>query len=113
MTALDSRSFRTSLSKDMDSPCRRSIRQESSAEQAKSVAACLSNVRRIEWNYSEKVFENNILRTKFDHDCVLFVQHPSENSLTHPVLSGSFVACAELFGNCHVATEGGIPRSSR
>ena len=29
------------------------------------------------------------------------------------VRSGSFVACAEVLGNCDVATEGGIPRSSR
>lgn len=33
--------------------------------------------------------------------------------LTRAVQSGSFVACARTFGNCDVATEGGIPRSSR
>ena len=48
-----------------------------------------------------------------DHNCVLFVQHLSKNGRPSPVRSGSFVACAEVFGNCVDATEGGIPRSSR
>jgi len=37
-----------------------------------------------------------------------FVQHPSKNGLYGTVPSGSFVACADAFGNCDVATEGGI-----
>ena len=44
-----------------------------------------------------------------DHDCVLFVQHPSKNGLTGAIPRRSFVACAELFGNCDLATEGGHP----
>ena len=65
------------------------------------------------WNQSKTVLQNNGLHGNCDHGCVLFVQHLSRNGLTHPVWSGSFVACAEVFGNCHLATEGGIPRSSR
>ena len=57
--------------------------------------------------------QNKGLRGMSDHGCVLFVQHPSENSLPGAVPSGSFVACARVFGNCDLATEGGIPRSSR
>jgi hypothetical protein len=49
----------------------------------------------------------------FSPGCVLFVQHPSKNALSGTVPSGSFVACAGVFSNCDVATEGGIPRSSR
>jgi hypothetical protein len=57
--------------------------------------------------------QNNILEKKLDHICVLFVQHPLEKGLSHAFRSGSFVACAEVLGNCDLATEGGIPRSSR
>ena len=56
---------------------------------------------------------NNDLQRNFNHDCVLFVQHPLEKARSQAVPSGSFVACAEVLGNCDVATEGGIPRSSR
>ena len=44
---------------------------------------------------------------------MLFVQHILENSQPQAFQCRSIVACARLFGNCHVATEGGIPRSSR
>ena len=54
-----------------------------------------------------------MLERKFDHVCVLFVQHPLEKALSHASGSGSFVACAEVLANCDHATEGGIPRSSR
>src|SRR5215218_7821159 len=57
--------------------------------------------------------ENNALQGNLDHICVLFVQHLLEKGLSHAFGSGSFVACAEVLGNCDLATEGGIPRSSR
>src|SRR5450756_847526 len=38
---------------------------------------------------------------------------PFQKRLSGSVRSGSFVACVDAFGNCDVATEGGIPRSSR
>jgi hypothetical protein len=68
---------------------------------------------RAKWNYSKITINNNMLRGKLDHDCVLFVQHPSEKGRGQGVPSGSFVACAGVLGNCDRATEGGIPRSSR
>lgn len=67
----------------------------------------------VKWNYSKIPNRNNGLRGKSDHDCVLFVQHPLEKGRSRTVQSGSFVACAEVLGNCERATEGGIPRSSR
>ena len=67
----------------------------------------------VKWNFSKNIIKNNILHGKFNHICVLFVQHPSEKGLSHAFRSGSFVACAEVLGNCDHATEGGIPRSSR
>jgi hypothetical protein len=57
--------------------------------------------------------KNNILEVNFGHGCVLFVQHPAEKGWCWVLPSGSFVACAEVLGNCDGATEGGIPRSSR
>jgi len=54
-----------------------------------------------------------MLKEKSNLYCVLFVQHRSKNGHSAPALSGSFIACADSFGNCDVATEGGIPRSSR
>jgi len=56
---------------------------------------------------------NNGLRGSLDHKRVLFVQHPLEKGRSRVAGSGSFVACAEVLGNCDRATEGGIPRSSR
>ena len=67
----------------------------------------------VNWNFSKIPNRNNDLQRNFDHDCVLFVQHPLENGLSRAFRSGSFVACAEVLGNCDRATEGGIPRSSR
>jgi hypothetical protein len=72
-----------------------------------------SNDRRVNWNYSKIPNGNNGLQKNFDHKRVLFVQHPSEKGQGLDVRSGSFVACAEVLGNCDRATEGGIPRSSR
>ena len=69
-----------------------------------------SGVNRSYWKIPNR---NNALRKNFDHKHVLFVQHPSEKGWSRPVPSGSFVACAEVLGNCDHATEGGIPRSSR
>jgi hypothetical protein len=68
---------------------------------------------RAKWNYSRKSSKNSILPGNSDHGCVLFVQHRSEKARSRAVRSGSFIACAEVLGNCDVATEGGIPRSSR
>lgn len=65
------------------------------------------------WNRRKKNSKNNMLPASLDHNCVLFVQHPSENKLHWPVLKRSLVVCARTFGNCDRATEGGIPRSSR
>ena len=76
-------------------------------------AGCFGDKPAGKWNQSKTVLQNNDLHGNRDHGCVLFVQHLSRNGLTYPVWSGSFVACAEVFGNCHLATEGGIPRSSR
>jgi hypothetical protein len=67
----------------------------------------------VNWSYSKTAIENNSLRGKLDHDCVLFVQHPLEKGQSEALRSGSFVACAEVLSNCDDATEGGIPRSSR
>jgi hypothetical protein len=72
-----------------------------------------SNNSRGKWNYSKKHNQSSTLQRNSDHDCVLFVQHPSEKARSKPVRSGSFIACAGLLSNCDVATEGGIPRSSR
>ena len=75
---------------------------------------CGAHINRwVKWNLSKTSLQNKDLQRKVDHGCVLFVQHPSKNGLAHTVPSGSFVACAEVFGNCDLATEGGIPRSSR
>jgi hypothetical protein len=63
--------------------------------------------------YSKISNKNNRLRRIFNHGPVLFVQHPLEKGRAKPGRSGSLVACAELLGNCDLATEGGIPRSSR
>jgi len=75
--------------------------------------AARGNNSRVKWNFQKNHMENNTLQKRSDHICVLFVQHPSEKGLSHAFRSGSFVACAEVLGNCDLATEGGIPRSSR
>ena len=61
----------------------------------------------------KKPNKNNILQQNFNHDPVLFVQHPLEKGCSRAARSGSLVACAGVLGNCDQATEGGIPRSSR
>ena len=55
----------------------------------------------------------NMLEDGSDHAYVLFVQHLPKNARNGAFPSGSFIACAESFGNCGGATEGGIPKSSR
>lgn len=60
----------------------------------------------------KNVNKNNILQSRRDHICVLFVQHSPGNALHMPVSVRSLVVCARSFGNCDRATEG-IPRSSR
>lgn len=64
-------------------------------------------------NRSKNMNINNMLWGRLDHICVLFVQHPSENTLHRARSRRSLVVCARAFGNCDWATEGGIPRSSR
>ena len=63
--------------------------------------------------FGKSICQIKVLRSISDHSCVLFVQHILENSQPQALQCRSIVACARLFGNCHVATEGGIPRSSR
>jgi hypothetical protein len=63
--------------------------------------------------FGKSICQIKVLRSISDHSCVLFVQHILENSQPQAFQCRSIVACARLFGNCHVATEGGIPRSSR
>ena len=67
----------------------------------------------VNWNYSKTSNKNSYLQKNFDHEHVLFKQHPLEKGLIRAVCSGSLVACAEVLGNCDRATEGGIPKSSR
>jgi hypothetical protein len=67
----------------------------------------------VKWNYSKMPSETNRLQKNFNHKRVLFVQHHLEKGQSPAVSSGSFIACAEVLGNCDGATEGGIPRSSR
>src|SRR5215211_3194071 len=74
---------------------------------------CLPDGRHVEVELSQCCCIFRRLRRKYKRHCVLFVQHRFKNEVSAGVLSGSFVACAESFGNCDVATEGGIPRSSR
>ena len=62
---------------------------------------------------NEKLSDFNCICGSRRHVPVLFVQHPSKNAPYRTVRSGSFVACKGTFGNCDLATEGGIPRSSR
>ncbi|SPP94985.1 conserved protein of unknown function [Bradyrhizobium vignae] len=52
------------------------------------------------WNRSKNININNVLRGRLDHICVLFVQHPSENTPHRPVSERSLVVCARTFGNC-------------
>jgi hypothetical protein len=65
------------------------------------------------WRYSKISNQNSTLQENSDHAPVLFVQHPLEKGRSEAARSGSFIACAEVLGNCDDATEGGIPRSSR
>ena len=58
------------------------------------------------WNRPKNIMENKTLQGRFDHVCVLFVQHPTENALHRPVSERSVVVCARSFGNCDWATEG-------
>src|ERR1051325_5453186 len=64
-------------------------------------------------NFSKIAISISGLSGVFHHDCVLFVQHISENGSNRAFVRRSVVACAELFMDVDRATEGGIPRSSR
>lgn len=52
------------------------------------------------WNRSKNININNVLQARADHICVLFVQHPPENTLHGAVSKRSLVVCARTFGNC-------------
>lgn len=52
------------------------------------------------WNRPRNISKNNMLRGRFDHICVLFVQHPSENKRHGLATERSVVVCARTFGNC-------------
>lgn len=111
--ARDQRALR-GISRPAESSCRF---HDSSASKPR---VCLSRLASHQtWNFRgkrnrlKKINNNNVLRAQRDHICVLFVQHPSENTLHRPVSERSVVVCARTFGNCDRATEGGIPRSSR
>ena len=56
--------------------------------------------------FGKSICQIKVLRSISDHSCVLFVQHILENSQPQAFQCRSIVACARLFGNCHVATEG-------
>jgi hypothetical protein len=56
--------------------------------------------------YSKIPNINRYLERNFDHDHVLFVQHPLEKGRSWGVRGGSIVACANVFSNCDQATEG-------
>ncbi|HYW62613.1 MAG TPA: hypothetical protein VE865_05380 [Bradyrhizobium sp.] len=75
--------------------------------------ACPEVELRHNWNFFKILFDSNGLSSLFHHDCVLFVQHISENGSNGALVRRSVVACAELFMDVDRATEGGIPRSSR
>jgi hypothetical protein len=62
-------------------------------------------------DYSRKTKGLNIFW--HGHCCVIFVQHPSENTLHRPDSERSLVVCAMAIDHGDRATEGGIPRSSR
>jgi hypothetical protein len=79
----------------------------------KQAKALLSDSPIADSKQLKKQWYNKGLRLKLEGTCVLFVQHRSKNGRTHTLPRGSFIACAESFGNCDAATEGGIPRSSR
>ena len=91
----------------------RSIRSARLLEGGTRLCPACGNNSGVKWNFLKKINLNSVLWRKLDHICVLFVQHPSEKGLSQAFRSGSFVACAEVLGNCDLATEGGIPRSSR
>ena len=97
-----------------DSTTPPSIRCERGAHAASGhLLQCPHRHLDINWSYSKIPNKNSILQRNFDHKRVLFVQHPLEKGRSQAARSGSFVACAEVLGNCDHATEGGIPRSSR
>ena len=76
-------------------------------------AACSRHNPSPKGNFQKRTSNIKRLREEFHHDCVLFVQHISENGSNGAFVRRSVVACAELFMDVDRATEGGIPRSSR
>jgi hypothetical protein len=76
-------------------------------------ADCSRRNLSLQWNFQKNGSNISCLHEEFHHDCVLFVQHLSENGSNGAFVRRSVVACAELFMDVDRATEGGIPRSSR
>lgn len=85
----------------LESPSDSTIRVRQSRFRPRSLSA-VPQVGRFDgrWNRLRKANKNNMLQARFDHICVLFVQHPSENALHWPVSERSVVVCAKAFGNC-------------
>ena len=83
------------------------------SRRGKRLLRCPRRLCRSKWNKPKIASNNSLLQQNFNHKRVLFVQHPLEKGRSQGVESGSFIACAEVLGNCDDATEGGIPRSSR
>ena len=100
---------------DADSAIRRSIRilSDEVPGSESGLLQCPPRPFECQMGQFENTNINKYLEENFDHDHVLFVQHPLEKGPSRGVRGGSFVACAEVLGNCDLATEGGIPRSSR
>jgi hypothetical protein len=90
------------------------IRAKSQARLREPVAGCRANsLRHFKPHFPKKYLKISGLTAFADLGCVLIVQHTTENHQSEGLRRSSFIACAEAFGNCDVATEGGIPRSSR
>jgi hypothetical protein len=81
--------------------------------EAEAAAHCLNGGLLQKWNFLKIASDINSLSIVFHHDCVLFVQHISENGSNRAFVRRSVVVCAEMFRDVARATEGGIPRSSR
>ena len=90
-----------------------SKREERVERDLNRLLRCPLGFSRCRGRYPKISNRNSRLERNFNHEPVLFVQHPLEKGRTKAGRSGSLVACAELLGNCDRATEGGIPRSSR
>lgn len=89
-----------------------SVRVEAREGESRRVR-CPPTNRRVKWNLLKKIAIKQRLAAKDRSRLRVICATPIQKRLTYTVPGGSFVACAELFSNCDLATEGGIPRSSR